>query len=267
MKNLIQTITPKKAREWLKRNVSNRPLRESVVKRYATEMTEGRWKLNGESIKFNCNGDLIDGQHRLHAIDRANVTLDSYVLNGLPIDSFDTIDGGQPRNNGDRLARRGEKNYSTLASAARWVWIIESGTETMVAQSAFTLHKLDDTLGQHPTLRDSVQDARAMHGGKARGQSIVDPSILSAMLYLMRRSDTERANLFWTRVMGGEGLTKLMPEYKLRERLLANSRDMAKLPRGAFVALCVKAWNLAKAGKDCTVLRYESSREGFPTID
>lgn len=58
-----ETITPKKAMEWLQRNVANRPMSHKRVLGYAQAILAGAWKVNGDCIRFNGNGDLIDGGH------------------------------------------------------------------------------------------------------------------------------------------------------------------------------------------------------------
>lgn len=67
MKIEIQEITPQKARTMLEMNTRNfRDVRPFRVDQYAKMMAEGRWELNGETIKIADNY-LIDGQHRLLA--------------------------------------------------------------------------------------------------------------------------------------------------------------------------------------------------------
>lgn len=257
-----QTVTPKKAMEWLKRNVNNRPLSTSWSQRLADEMKAGRFRLNGEAIKFNCNGDLIDGQHRLNACVIAGVPFDSYVVVGLEHDAFDTIDQGKKRTVSDILARRGEANYKSLAAVARNVWALENGFDEC-HKDTFGPAKLDEVLQRHPTIRET---AAASVTRRAKAKNIIDPGIAGALIYLTRQSDRARSDLFWDRVYGGEGLTKRMPEYLLRQRLIENLAAVAKLPRHVVVALCIKAWNLAKAGKECGTLKWDAGREDFPTI-
>lgn len=64
----IETVTPMKAARWLKRNIANRRVSPKVVRNYAGDMSRGEWLLNGEAIKFDRDGNLLDGQHRLGAI-------------------------------------------------------------------------------------------------------------------------------------------------------------------------------------------------------
>ena len=73
----VETITPKLAEKWMEANKNNRPLRRSLVGRYAGAIRRGQWELNGESIKFDEDGVLFDGQHRLAAVVEANKPIKS----------------------------------------------------------------------------------------------------------------------------------------------------------------------------------------------
>ena len=60
----LETITPAKAQKWLDKRADNRPMSEAYAKTLASAMTADEWEVNGETLKFNTNDDLIDGQHR-----------------------------------------------------------------------------------------------------------------------------------------------------------------------------------------------------------
>lgn len=80
----LEKITPKIAGEYLFQNKSNyRPLKRSVVNRYAEDMKAGRWETNGETIAFDENGVLKNGQHRLAAIVKSGVTVEMVVVRGI----------------------------------------------------------------------------------------------------------------------------------------------------------------------------------------
>lgn len=257
MKVSKEIVTPKKAMEWLKRNVHNRPLGQSHVNRLAGAMKAGTWKVNGETIKFNGNGDLIDGQHRLNACVTSGVQFESYVVTGLEHEAFDTIDQGKSRTASDVLARRGEKAYCTLSAAVRIVHQLKTtGTMDRVGVRA---DEIVSTLEANPGLRESCEYILAMQS------RIVQGSIAVALHFLFREKDAARADLFWTRVLAGEGLTNGMPEYRLRERLISNKASSAKLGAADIIGLAIKAWNFSKTGKSIKSLQY-SEREEFPVI-
>jgi len=49
----------------LKNNLTNRPFRLSLAKRYANEILRKAWAFNGESLILDKFGMVQDGQHRL----------------------------------------------------------------------------------------------------------------------------------------------------------------------------------------------------------
>lgn len=119
LKMTVETITPEKAREYLKANTKNyRKLSRSAIIRFADDMKAGRWELNGEPIVFDENGVLKDGQHRLAAIIMANVSVKMAVTRG--VDEKVTIyNYGNKRTVSQIVSAEGlECNY-TVAAAAR----------------------------------------------------------------------------------------------------------------------------------------------------
>ena len=106
MKVRIETITPSIAKEYLSRNMVNRSLNVIRVDSYARTMKAGNWQLNGEAIRFNQNGELIDGQHRLSAIIKANVPVDFVVMSDID-NSVSVYDRGRNRSVTDELVIEG----------------------------------------------------------------------------------------------------------------------------------------------------------------
>lgn len=70
----------------------NRRISQSRVKSYRREMEHGQWTI-GDPIKFTQHGELIDGQHRLAAVDEEMV-VPMTVLVGLPDVAAETLDQG-----------------------------------------------------------------------------------------------------------------------------------------------------------------------------
>lgn len=107
----VVEITPERAVELLGHgNVDNRPLRKHLVKRMAQDIAAGNWRCNGESIKFDRNGRLVDGQHRLSACRAAHAPLKTFVCGGLDPDIFATIDQGAKRDIRDVFRTAGIPN-------------------------------------------------------------------------------------------------------------------------------------------------------------
>lgn len=68
MKTAIVEVTPKLAREWLKANTENRPLRPSHVETLRASFERGEYVMTHQGVAFDDDGVLLDGQHRLTAI-------------------------------------------------------------------------------------------------------------------------------------------------------------------------------------------------------
>ena len=93
----FETITPAKAKEYLKSNTKNRKLRLTEVGKYATEMQLGNWVPNTDCIGFDVEGVITNGATRLNAIIVANKPATIAVMRNLPLDARNTVDNGNQR--------------------------------------------------------------------------------------------------------------------------------------------------------------------------
>ena len=100
----ICMITPEVARDWMGKNIGNRPMYPSNVKKLVTAIKNNKWKMTGDPIRFSDSGKLIDGQHRLQAIIDTGMTVSCIVMHDLGDDIFDVIDSGKPRGKVDVLS-------------------------------------------------------------------------------------------------------------------------------------------------------------------
>lgn len=123
MKITQETITPDMAREYLKYNTENyRSINKFRVMSYASDMRNGKWQLNGEAIKFDASGRLIDGQHRLQAIVSANVPAEMLVIREVP-EGTNLYDIGSNRSLGQIAKARGivGSSYTQVMAVANWM--------------------------------------------------------------------------------------------------------------------------------------------------
>jgi hypothetical protein len=254
-----ETITPKKAMEYLKRNVHNRPLSPSRVRKYATTMTSGQWKVNGDCVRFNGNGDLIDGQHRLTACVSAGIPFETYVIRGLDHDAFDTIDQGAKRTISDVFARQGYKHYTTLASGVRWLyWYL---SESAAKDEGMRPDQANEILENHPELHRAAEVACKIR----ENRKFINPGTLTFLIYECGRKDAIASEAFWGSVMSGIDLKKGDAALLLRKRLEQNLGSVAKLDQTTIAAIGAKAWNSFRLNKPTGVLKW-SANEAFPTI-
>jgi hypothetical protein len=122
------------------RNQGNRPPKPNKVQQFAADMANGRWGVTGDTLKFAPDGRLLDGQNRLAASVRANKPFKTHVVFGIDPALFGRMDIGKPRNAADVLHIAGYKYASTLASALRWAYLLDTDAynrETHYGQSLF----------------------------------------------------------------------------------------------------------------------------------
>ena len=93
-----EVITPRKAEAYLAFNKTNRPVRPAHVDYLQNTIETGQWETTHQGIAFNCNGDLLDGQHRLMACIRAGQPIRIKVTRGLGRNAMFAIDTGKIRN-------------------------------------------------------------------------------------------------------------------------------------------------------------------------
>lgn len=149
----VCTITPEMAAKMLENNPANRPIRKFHVEKIARDMKAGRWQVNGDAIRLNCDGSLIDGQHRLSACVMSATPFESVVISGLPSNVRATIDGGAKRSHGDRLNMLGTPQATTVSAALRIMSAIASNNTRARDSDA----ELDAILAKHPGVVDSVR--------------------------------------------------------------------------------------------------------------
>ena len=114
-------INPKLAMLYLETNKQNRNISESTLNKLVKKMKDGKFKVTGQTISFNQDGILQDGQHRLKAILESNTTQKICVCLGIPNDSWNDYDIGKKRTGGDNLAALNVKYSNELSGAIR-VW-------------------------------------------------------------------------------------------------------------------------------------------------
>lgn len=112
-------VGPSLALKWLGKNIGNRSVNSELVKRYATDMKAERWKTTCQGVAFDKAGYLLDGQHRLHAIVKADCVVTLAVFHNCERETFDCIDIGKMRSVADVLSIDDDESARTIAAIAR----------------------------------------------------------------------------------------------------------------------------------------------------
>lgn len=260
----METITPKKAGEYLSTNTHNRDVRPRIVRTYSHDMSAGLWEWNGDSVKFDTEGVLQDGQHRLLACVEAGVPFVTLVIRGLPPSVQDTMDTNVSRKYNDVLKLRGEKSYNTLAATVRGVAAWEAGGVYARSFSRrFSNRELDLVLARYPWLRDGSALIKRISRSVALPASAAGP-----LWWAFSMIDNEDAEHFFDRLTSDEGHKDGDPITTLRRALIHN-RDNVRGDRNIkyLMALVIKSWNKYRAGDEMFSVSFRrggASPESFP---
>jgi hypothetical protein len=239
------TITPAVARDMLRRNTHNRPIRQNRINANVRMMLAGQWDVNGEAIKIAHDGTILDGQHRLLAVVKSGVTITTLVVTGLPKKAQDTMDGGAKRTAGDVFALRGEQNSTILASVARKVWLWDNGDKRFSAGESATTPELNALLDANSGLRRSADIAvRVYHSFR-----YIPPSIVGAAHHLTSRIAPDEAAWFFQRLGDGAELPLRHPVLTLRNRVMTDKDAKRDVSDGRHMAQVLTAWNAVRDGK------------------
>ena len=152
LKITTERITPKQAEKYLEENIeNNRPVLDRHVAVLARDMKAGNWVQNGETIKFNGTGSLLDGQHRLWACLEAKVPFTSAVARGVP--NLEDVDRGRHRTMSHILAMRQVKNAIRVSVAIRTIWRWEN-TNWRASQIVPSTRESLELLDSYPVIEE-----------------------------------------------------------------------------------------------------------------
>lgn len=215
-------VTPSTAHQWLaKLAPGQRPLVREHVQKLVRSMQRGTWRDTSAGIGFDVNGNLMNGQHRLHALIAANVTLEFLVVRGLPVNSIDVEDQGRARTRGEALHSLGMKNWNSAAAIA--VILIR-----LKFNLTFDRTVLVDRTGIDNAEVKAFADLNfatlEWAAVQAKRYSTIPTSTYGAALWLAHHVDPVKAQLFADAVATGLNLSERSPVLALRKKCEFNSR-------------------------------------------
>lgn len=267
-------ISPAKAQVMIEHSLDfseefrNRRLTQTTVNFYRDEILAGRWaEYNGETIKLDADGVVLDGQHRLWAIIESGKTIDCLVLRGVDREDVGTVDIGKRRRAADFLGDAHVRTV-TLSASIGWVYrynervMMGGGTHNRLSPTATR-----DLLDREPKIVESVWVANAVSA------ELGIPSPMAFAHYVMFRwAGREKADEFFNRLADGVGLTATNPIYLLRRKLLARKASRNKAIALDCLAWTFKAIRLFVEGKRATARslqwrRAQGQAEDFPYLE
>jgi hypothetical protein len=207
----VITVTPADAHRYLSNMVNNRPQSQFAISAYVSEMLSGRWAVTGQGLIFDPAGRLLDGQHRLLAVIKSNVTIKTTATYGIDPGTFSLMDGMHKRTASDVL---GCKNATSTAAGLKLIYQELNGgynskTKAMRPRDAVTL------LDQFP----AIQDSASAIAGNSKLTKILPPGQAVYCHFRAGIDDASRRESFFAMLSSGAGLSSRSPVLALRSVL------------------------------------------------
>lgn len=279
--NAIVEVTPDLARTLLERNESNRTPTQGRISSYAKQMLAGEWTLNGETIKIDNEGRLIDGQNRLSAVVKAGVAVTMEISVGMPTTSFTTIDTGKCRTAGDIVSIYGKQNASVIAAALKMIIEYERGFSIGRSNGRYSDSSVGNARAFDITNKD-IEMALTKYANievflpqRKQVQTLGYKPLFAALHYLMSTYDSEMAEKFFTNLYHGEFMQdgKLKRDAKIKDlreelmRMYANRHDKRNCSTWTIASMVIKTWNGFVTGSPVRTVRVKAGEKQQRIID
>ena len=263
----IVTITPEIAQNLLDNTDMSiqRKANKRQVKFLASEMTKGDWSLNGDAIRQDIDGNIIDGQHRLLACIQSQIPIKTLYVKGLPKSSIVTIDmGGRGRSHADILEMTTGKKYknsSAISAVVKFIYALDKniydvqggskGKNSYMSSSDFLIW-----IENNQDIFDSVNNSIEI---RSKGDKLIPVRIFCGLKYKFDKLNLEKSNLFFQQLSDGVGLMPTDTLYTLRKKIISHTSNRLRLTTKELVLLLCRCWNAFIKGENITKLYIPSS--------
>lgn len=256
-------LTPEKAFDLLNYNTLNRPLNDQHVKRIAKQITAGKWRFNGDTIKVSSDGKILDGQHRLWAITEAKMAVETILVYGVQPDAFSTIDTlRKPRSGADVLALVGATRHRNYISAAlQWYLRWRRGVLESYKAPVNRIENSDIEAAyvENPGIERAVERVHLLRG-------LANPSLMGFFYYILSNRNPELAERMVHTMENPAAIGMKDPFFRLRMHFQSEGRKDPVVS----IALMIKATNAAYLGREIGSLSFRfqgSNPESFPKLE
>jgi len=256
----IEVVTPDQALEHIATTKINRPLSADTIDLYARDMASGRWRFTGEPVKFDRDGHLSDGQHRMHAVFQAETVLPFLIVRGLEPEAQENMDTGRKRTVANSLHLRGsDGKYATNVAALA----------SLVLEKQHPGQNYRPTPSEQLALIDSDPHIRTI------AIEIIHPlpkfpgltkTWAGYCYWRLRQVDDSATAKFFDGLSTLENLGPGSPILALHKRLLNQPKGAGRDTRDQAIALVFTAWNAWRRGDERARIQTPGLRQGVIAI-
>lgn len=188
-------VTPDLATEWLDDPGRNRRLNDRRVNAYTDIMKRGDWMVNNDAVTFDEYGKLTNGQHRLSAVVRADVTVPMLVVNSVPGRAQLIMDQGLKRRPHEQVSLRQGWDVTPLHMAIAKAMVMGMGGVAAMQRQAICvdIQQMDRFYTRH--YRPIEWTVRQFHGHAVIRGVTVAP-VMAPVVRASYTEDTEKLARF-----------------------------------------------------------------------
>lgn len=258
----VMTIDADHAKKMLEKNTCNRRLSNDRVVEIMGWIRKGQWRLTTDAIGFSSDGNLINGQHRLHAIVKTGKPVDLLVATGLEPDAFNVIDTVKVRSAADVLGVNDYASPAIKSAIIRFVMTWQKQKYAALTVSGYrpTNQEVLDFADRNRDKINAACTVAQQTTSKFRGLSA---RYIGGLYWVFADLDKDSAETFFKYFQDGVGLTPNDPILVLRQKLIGNLAAYTKAPIPALLAWTIIAWNHTRSGKKIKIIRWTENDE-FP---
>lgn len=261
-------ITPEMAKKMLEMNTNNRVANQAYIHKYAREMVNGTWKENtGELIKISKSNIILDGQHRLLAIIKANKCINFHVATEVEDDAFTVLDTGKTRSTGDIFKLAGVKNYNNISSITQLYNNVYNNRSKAIKSTNTTSLRPQELLNMYNEQPEYWQEvfnlAQNLH---TRFQRIWNLTEIGMFIAVLDHVNMIKSREFMRQICEGVDVSNniviLLRNKLIADKVSANKKISVTYRR----ALVIKAWNIFYSNRNVKVLKFNPDTESYPEI-
>jgi len=178
----------------------NRSISKHKLAQIARDMEHGQnalFKENGDTIKFDWNGRMFDGQKRERAIIASDTPQIMSWAIGLDPEAHFVTDKGQKRSLGDSLRIEGYSHYTIVAASAQWMYLLKYSNQERAGldgkigldpRQSGSDEEVYEIIKRHPGLLKAVSFCHSTLPSKRVGgfsrSTLIPVSLIAAIYHL-----------------------------------------------------------------------------------
>ena len=261
----FETFTSSEIEHILDTSSNWRLLNKNHVAKYLGAMQRGEWNCaNGETVTFDSEMSLVDGQHRMKAA--AIYQRDSgdpvwfLCVHNVDRESVMTMDTGEKRTLFQLLRRHNQIRASACAAISRSIVTSQGEIKNMRWMERYRSENVSVTAEYDAWKRNqrSIQEwscwnKRFSTAGLSRS------TVLMIMLYHLGQVNPIEALAFANHMYTGINLEEGDGARLLRQVLIKDRNSKTKMTMSYSIALMIKGYNAWVTGRPIRVLRYQMS--------